>query len=165
MCYIRSPSKLIHVYKHTHKEIYKYPPTHTHQWSQWTMPEPSTVSSSAWDHVARITHCSHTSSSQLSCPHYTITQVAICGSRISIPALLLSDISSKEESSSSSRKIRWLTRLFNSDGSHWWFSRTANLNRILMGDCLGLPLHIYAALSVVVMLGYMIRSVLTATAR
>lgn len=145
----------------THTKRYiNTPPTHTHQWSQWTMPEPSTVSSSAWDHVARITHCSHTSS-----PHYTITQVAICGSRISIPALLLSDISSKEESSSSSRKIRWLTRLFNSDGSHWGFSRTANLNRILMGDCLGLPLHINAALSVVVMLGYMIRSMLTATAR
>lgn len=45
------------------------------------------------------------------------------------------------------------------------FSRTANLNQILMGDCLGLPLHINAALSVVVMLGYMIRSVLTVTAR
>lgn len=150
---------------HTKRYINTPPHTHTHQWSQWTMPEPSTVSSSAWDHVARITHCSHTSSSQLSCPHYTITQVAICGSRISIPALLLSDISSKEESSSSSRKIRWLTRLFNSDGSHWGFSRTANLNRILMGDCLGLPLHINAALSVVVMLGYMIRSMLTATAR
>lgn len=46
------------------------------------------------------THCSHTSSY----PRCTVTQVADCSSWSSVPALLLSDISSVEVSSS--RKIR-----------------------------------------------------------
>ena len=104
-----------HVRTHTHTHTHR----HTPQLSQWTMPEPSSLFISMRSCGTYNTHSSHTSSS--SSPRCTVTQVADCSSWSSIPALLLSDISSVQVSSSSSRKIRWLTRLFTSDGSLWDF--------------------------------------------
>ncbi len=124
----------------THTHTYKHTQTYT---SGITMNNAGAIQSlfiSMRSCGTYNTHRSHTSSSS-SYPRCTTAQVADCSSWSSIPALLLSDISSTEVSSSSSRKARWLTRLFTSDGSHWDFYVTANVSGMLMGGCLG-PAHL-----------------------